>query len=35
MHNNTGDGTNDTVTLPEINIETIFGSGKLTDFIGQ
>ena len=34
MHNNTGDGTNDTLTLPEMNIETIFGSGKLTDFIG-
>ena len=35
MHNNTGDGTNDTVTLSEMNIETIFGSGKLTDYIGN
>ena len=35
MHNNTGYGTNNTLTLPEMNIETIFGSGKLTDFIGN
>ena len=35
MHNNTGDGMNDNLTLPEINIETIFGSGKLTDFLGN
>ena len=35
MHNNTGNGANDIVTLPDMNIETIFGSGKLTDFIGN
>ena len=35
MHNNTDDGTNGIITLPEMNIETIFGSGKLTDFIGN
>ncbi len=35
MHNNTGESTHDTLTLPEMNIETIFGSGKLTDFIGN
>ena len=35
MHNNTDDGTNGTVTLSEMNIETIFGSGKLSDFIGN
>ena len=32
MHNNIGDGEDNIVTLPEIKIETIFGSGKLTDF---
>ena len=26
---------NSILTLPEINIETIFGSGKLTDFVGN
>ena len=35
MHNNTGDGTNDALILPQMNIETIFGSGKLTDFLGN
>ena len=35
MHNNTSNGTNHIATLPEMNIETIFGSGKLTDYIGH
>ena len=35
MHNNTDQGTRDIITLPEMNIKTIFGSGKLTDFVGN
>ena len=35
MHNNIDQGSNAIVTLPQINIETIFGSGKLTDFVGN
>ncbi|MDA9689762.1 peroxiredoxin [Betaproteobacteria bacterium] len=35
MHNNTEQSANDIKTLPEMNIETIFGSGKLTDFVGN
>tara|TARA_B100000035_G_scaffold57967_1_gene46245 strand:- start:416 stop:910 length:495 start_codon:yes stop_codon:yes gene_type:complete len=35
MHNNSDQDANDVITLPEMNIKTIFGSGKLTDFIGN
>ena len=35
MDNNTNQGVSVIETLPEINIETTFGSGKLTDFIGN
>ena len=35
MHNNMNQNANSILTLPEINIETIFGSGKLTDFVGN
>ena len=35
MHNNTDQGSNAIITLPQMNIETIFGSGKLTDFLGN
>ena len=35
MHSNTDQGANNITTLPEINVETIFGSGKLTDFVGN
>ena len=35
MHNNENQNENSILTLPEMNIETIFGSGKLTDFIGN
>jgi len=35
MHNNENQDENSILTLPEMNIETIFGSGKLTDFIGN
>ena len=35
MSNNSDQGASGINTLPEINIETIFGSGKLTDFIGN
>ena len=35
MHNNTNQSENSILTLPEINIDTIFGSGKLTDFVGN
>ena len=35
MHNNTDQVSKDVVNLPEINIETTFGTGKLTDFIGN
>ena len=35
MRNNTDQGSNAIKTLPKMHIETIFGSGKLTDFLGN
>ena len=35
MHDNKHQGATDIEILPEISIETIFGIGKLTDFIGN
>ena len=35
MHNNKDQGSNAIITLPRLHIETIFGSGKLTDFLGN
>ena len=35
MHNNTDQSANGILMLPKMNIETIFGSGKLTDFVGN
>ena len=35
MRNNTDQESNAIKTLPKMHIETIFGSGKLTDFLGN
>ena len=35
MHDNKHQGATDIEILPEISIETIFGIGKLTDFVGN
>ena len=35
MHNNADRDANNAITLPKMNIKTVFGLGKLTDFIGN
>ena len=35
MYDNTDQDANNAITLPKMNIKTIFGAGKLTDFIGN